>query len=938
MRRLLACVGACSLALLSACNGDEAGFVTLTPTPLAEALLSIDGRSTKDIWSVGADKGAGPIALHYDGSAWTRIVTQTRGTLWWVHAFSDGTVYAAGAGSTILRWDGTSFQRMPTPGVSSYTVFGVWGRAPDDAYAVGSISGRDGFVWHYDGSAWSEVLVPHDLPGDTSEAPGFFKVCGNADHVWVVGAHGNVLVSSHGAPFVAVPSGMQQTLFTVAANDTQLVAVGGGTQASILEGAPDGALTNVPIADAALIQGVALAADGHALASGADGTIFERRGSTWKKLDTGLHLAVQSFHAAWIDPDGGLWAVGGGVLSPALDGGVMIHLGGEVASYALPLDPNDGGTDALPPAVCPAMQIDPQADKSIARRWDEQILGAIRRDLPRPGVHARNLFHVSAAMWDAWASYDAVADGMFFHERHTASDLVAARQEALSYAAYGVLHHRYGKQTGGPVSVACFDAFMSKLGYDPQDTVVEGDTPRAVGNRIARAIITATMNDGANEAANYADTTSWKATNPPLVVDQPGTTLPDPDHWQQLNLAVAETQNSIVVPSGVQGYVGSNWDLVTPFAMSRQGADGLYHDPGPAPSFAQPEMKDWLVDLIRREAELDATDGQTIDTSAAAYGNNTLGTNDGSGYATNPVTGVAYPPQLVLRGDFGRVLAEFWADGPKSETPPGHWNVLANYVADNASFVRKLQGTGAVLDPLQWDVKVYLALNGAVHDAAISSWGIKRRTTTSRPISLIRHMAGLGQSSDPKLAHYDPNGLPLVPGLIELITAESSTPGQRHAQLARHTGELALRAWRGEPGDRPHELGGVRWVRALEWMPYQRRTFVTPAFPGFTSGHSTFSRAAAEVLTMLTGSPSFPGGLGEYVAKPGSLSFERGPSTEVHLQWATYYDAADQAGQSRLWGGIHITPDDLNGRRTGSVVGKDATALAQKYFDGSAIP
>ena len=134
------------------------------------------------------------------------------------------------------------------------------------------------------------------------------------------------------------------------------------------------------------------------------------------------------------------------------------------------------------------------------------------------------------------------------------------------------------------------------------------------------------------------------------------------------------------------------------------------------------------------------------------------------------------------------------------------------------------------------------------------------------------------------------------------------------------------------------ELGGVHWTCALEWMPYQRRTYVTPVFPGFTSRHSTFSRAPAEVLTTLTGSPSFPGGLGEYVAKPGSLSFERGPNTEVRFQWATYYDAADQAGQSRLWGDIHITPDDLNGRRTGSLIGKDAAALAQKYFDGTAIP
>jgi hypothetical protein len=122
-------------------------------------------------------------------------------------------------------------------------------------------------------------------------------------------------------------------------------------------------------------------------------------------------------------------------------------------------------------------------------------------------------------------------------------------------------------------------------------------------------------------------------------------------------------------------------------------------------------------------------------------------------------------------------------------------------------------------------------------------------------------------------------------------------------------------------------------------MPYQRRTFVTPAFPGYVSGHSTFSRAAAEVLTALTGSAYFPGGLGEFEATPGDyLVFEDGPSVAVRLQWGTYYDAADQAGQSRIFGGIHISADDYNGRRLGSTVGLDAWAHARTYFDGSAVP
>jgi hypothetical protein len=147
---------------------------------------------------------------------------------------------------------------------------------------------------------------------------------------------------------------------------------------------------------------------------------------------------------------------------------------------------------------------------------------------------------------------------------------------------------------------------------------------------------------------------------------------------------------------------------------------------------------------------------------------------------------------------------------------------------------------------------------------------------------------------------------------------------------------VAVRSWRGEPGDRKTELGGVAWIRAADWIPYQRRTFVTPAFPGYISGHSTFSRAAAVVLATLTGSDFFPGGSGSYRAEPGYLFFEQGPSAPVALAFATYFDAADQAGQSRIWGGIHVSHDDFDGRRTGAIVGALAVERAQAYFDGSA--
>jgi len=91
----------------------------------------------------------------------------------------------------------------------------------------------------------------------------------------------------------------------------------------------------------------------------------------------------------------------------------------------------------------------------------------------------------------------------------------------------------------------------------------------------------------------------------------------------------------------------------------------------------------------------------------------------------NPITGQPYAPNIVLRGDFTRCLTEFWADGPSSETPPGHWNLIANQVSDNTATLQ-IGGTSPVVDRLEWDVKLYFAVNAAVHDAACACWSAKR--------------------------------------------------------------------------------------------------------------------------------------------------------------------------------------------------------------------
>ena len=580
---------------------------------------------------------------------------------------------------------------------------------------------------------------------------------------------------------------------------------------------------------------------------------------------------------------------------------------------------------------------------SVARRWNEALLEATRNDFARPPIHARNLFHVSAAMWDAWAVYDDTATPLFLDERLQADDVQAARREAISYAAYRVLYRRYQISPGAYVSLPSFDDLLTELGYDYRITEQEGNSPAAVGNRIAKLILDHGYDDGADELGSYAFEFDYRAANPPLVVAHSGAgELADPNRWQPLSLRLFVDQAGRVQPGRVQRFIGSHWGSVASFALPGSGmaaGDGVFHDPGPPPFLGgerAAEYRTGFAEVLRYAATLDPDDGVTIDISPRARGGNSLGANDGRGYAVNPVTGQPYEPNVVKRGDWARVIAEFWADGPDSETPPGHWNSLANYVTDHPLLERRLGGEGPLLDPLEWDVKLYLALNGAVHDAAVCAWGLKGHYDYVRPITAIRHMAGLGQSSDPELPSYHPDGLPLEPGLAEPITAASAAPGARHAHLAEHVGEIAVYSWLGKP-EEPTDYSGVGWLPGVDWVPYQRDTFVTPPFAGYVSGHSTFSRAAAEVLALFTGSEYFPGGLGEFVAPAHDfLAFESGPSEPLTLQWATYYDASDEAGISRLYGGIHPRMDDLPGRRIGSRIGRDAFARALTYIDGSA--
>jgi hypothetical protein len=609
-------------------------------------------------------------------------------------------------------------------------------------------------------------------------------------------------------------------------------------------------------------------------------------------------------------------------------------------------------------------------DHSVARLWNEQHLNAIRGDLARPPIHARTLYHVAAAMYDAWAAYSPSADQVLHHEKRTATDVLAARNEAISFAAFRVLSARFANSPNATTTLAALTQQMVDLGYNPNYKGITGNTPRALGNRIALTILSTGLSDGSNEANNYASL-QYLPINPPLVVALPGNPdVKDPNRWQPLALEFFIDQNGNVILGGYPPAISPEWGGVTPFSLSpadkstyvdERGTWHVYHDPGP------PAQIGGVGDDIYRfghelvmiwQSHLDPADGVMWDVSPASIGGAQVpadiselskletftsfydlygGGDNGTGHPLNPVTGLPYTPQMVPRGDYSRILAEFWADGPSSETPPGHWFTILNYVSDHPLFVKQFGGQGPVLDNLEWDVKSYLALGGAGHDAAVQCWGTKGYHDSARPITALRYMADNGQATDPKQPSYDENGIGLHPDLVVVVTAENTAPGQPLEHLAGNEGKIAAWTWRGPPyiTDPETTIAGVGWILVENWWPYQRPTFVTPPFPGYVSGHSTFSRTAARTMHLITGSEYFPGGLGEFFCPQNEfLVFEDGPSVDVTLQWAKYQDASDHCSLSRIWGGIHPPFDDLPGRIRGDIIGPDVVHRAMHYFGG----
>jgi hypothetical protein len=301
----LALVFAVSGAALAAACGETARPTAWKQLASAQpgALLSVWGTSTDDIWAVGGrgELAGKPTVLHFNGNEWERHDADVTGVdLWWVFGFERGNAFFTGSGGTILHYHDAWFEPMVTP--RSGIVFGLWGAAPDDLWAVGAGDDGKGIVWRYDGEQWRDAGAPADTPAIVLKVHGQSR-----NDVWISCASG-VTLHWDGTALTRVPTGVTSSLFSIVTTPDAVIAVGGRAGAGDIVEHSGAGWTVQPNLVPVAWRGVTASGD-TAYAVGEMGVVAQRIGGQWSFMQQSV--TQLAFHAAWIDPEGGLWGVGG---------------------------------------------------------------------------------------------------------------------------------------------------------------------------------------------------------------------------------------------------------------------------------------------------------------------------------------------------------------------------------------------------------------------------------------------------------------------------------------------------------------------------------------------------------------------------------------------------------------------------------------------------
>lgn len=347
--------------------------------------------------------------------------------------------------------------------------------------------------------------------------------------------------------------------------------------------------------------------------------------------------------------------------------------------------------------------VDPS--ENVLLQWNDAALEAIRVTHPGPPMVARMLAVLNTSAFDAWAAFDNKARGTRFGTSLRAPANIlneASKKEAVAYAAFRAASDLFPQ----PEQQQYFRELLIQQGYNPDNTTANKTSAAGIGNMAASALLAYRHQDKSNQLGNinggapYSDWTGYQPVNTPDQIN-------DPNRWQPLR--VSDGHGGTVV----QKFIAPHWGKVVPFGI-----------------------KDWDKDVV-------APVRKEIKKRTGRVGPATV---DQPEYLEQALQVIAYSAALT---DQQKVIAEFWADGPSSELPPGHWNLFAQTVShrDNHS--------------LDQDVKQFFAVSNTVFDTSIAIWGAKVKFDSVRPVTAIHYLFG-GQSINAWAGPY--LGTQAIPG------------------------------------------------------------------------------------------------------------------------------------------------------------------------------
>ena len=301
---------------------------------------------------------------------------------------------------------------------------------------------------------------------------------------------------------------------------------------------------------------------------------------------------------------------------------------------------------------------------NAAVQWNDAAVTAIKTTGTPPTVASRALFIVHSAMYDAWAAYDATAVGSIAGSPPRQPASVATLLNKTSAISYAAYRTLLDLF---PTQASVFTTLMINLGFDPSIKVTDA-TAAGIGNAAAANQLALRHQDGSNQLGDLGGTGPYTDYTGYVPVNFPET-LNDPNHWQPLRAANGT----------VQQFLSPQWGMVTPFALT----SGNQFRPGPPPQAGTPLYQQRMRDIMALNAALD---------------------------------------------DNTKMAAEYWNDATgTSETPPGHWNRLAEDISDRDQ------------NSLDRDVQMYFVLNAALHDICVALWEAKRFYDYVRPVSAIHY-------------------------------------------------------------------------------------------------------------------------------------------------------------------------------------------------------